>query len=144
MNTKIIFAAFALALSVAAVSTTAHAGGPGSFNSGGNGPDKPGPGNWGGPGGLAPNPGGGGSGGWGGGFGTGFGIVINPGRGYARRDDRISCRTGRRIVGRSGFNRVRVIECRGDTYTYRAKRGSRQFRVSVDAYDGVIVGRSRL
>ncbi len=143
MKTSIIFTALALTLSVAAASSTAQAGGPGGFSANPHG------GGGGGPGGFAPNPpgggGGGGSGGWGSGFGGGFGIVINPGyHGGYRRDDRISCRTGRRIVGRSGFNRVRVIECRGDTYTYQAKRGSRHFRVSVDAYDGVIVGRSRL
>jgi len=74
-----------------------------------------------------------------------LGIHINPG--YHRpayRDDRISCRTGRRIVDRSGYNRVRVIECNGDTYTYAAKRGSKHYRVRVDAFDGVIVGRNRL
>lgn len=152
MTRNIMIAAFAAAM-LAAMAPTAQAGpfgGPGGFAPGGGG-GGPGPGNWGGPGGFAPNPpagpggGGGGSGGWGGGWGGGFGIHINPG--YARPvygDDRISCRTGQRIVDRSGFSRVRVIECRGDTYTYRAKRGSKNYRVSVDAYDGVIVGRSRL
>ncbi len=150
MTRNIMIAAFAAAM-LAAMAPTAQAGpfgGPGGFAPGGGG-GGPGPGNWGGPGGFAPNPpgggGGGGSGGWGGGWGGGFGIHINPG--YARPvygDDRISCRTGQRIVDRSGFSGVRVIECRGDTYTYRAKRGSKHYRVSVDAYDGVIVGRSRL
>jgi hypothetical protein len=75
---------------------------------------------------------------------SGFGIHINPGYHGGYRDERISCRTGRRIVGRSGFRRVRVIECNGGTYTYRAKRGSRHYRISVDAYDGAIVSRRRL
>ncbi len=150
MNNKLIFVAVALALGVAAASSTAQAGGPGGFAPGGGGGGGPGPGNWGGPGGFAPGGngpgGGGGNGGWGGGWGGGFGIVINPGYhgGYARRDDRISCRTGQRIVDRSGFNRVRVVECRGGTYTYKAKRGGNHYRVSVDAFDGAIVGRSRL
>ncbi len=152
MTRNIMIAAFTAAM-LAVMAPAAQAGpfgGPGGFAPGGGGGGGGGVGPGGG-GGFLPPPGGGGgggggAGGWGGGWGGGFGIHINPG--YARPvyggDDRISCRTGQRIVDRSGFNRVRVIECRGDTYTYRAKRGSKHYRVSVDAYDGVIVGRSRL
>jgi hypothetical protein len=146
MSNKIVLTALAIALGLSAAAGAAHAGkGVGGFKPGGGG--GPGPGNWGGPGGFAPGGngpgGGGGSGGWGG-WGGGFGIHINPGYHGGYRDERISCRTGRRIVGRSGFRRVRVIECNGGTYTYRAKRGSRHYRISVDAYDGAIVSRRRL
>jgi hypothetical protein len=87
--------------------------------------------------------GGGNGGGWGGWGGGGFGIVINPGPQRHYDDDRISCRTGKRIVRNSGYRRVRVIECRGNTYTYKGKRGSRVYRLSVDSLDGIIVVRRR-
>ena len=88
--------------------------------------------------------GGGNGGGWGGWGGGGFGIVINPGPQRYYDNDRISCRTGKRIVHQSGYRRVRVIECRGNTYTYKGKRGSRVYRLSVDSLDGIIVSRRRL
>lgn len=51
-------------------------------------------------------------------------------------DDRLSCREARRLVDRR-YNRVRTIECRGRTYTFRAfnNRG-RAFTVTVDARSG--------
>ena len=134
-----------IALSVAILAALAPAApaalaGPGAFAPGGGG------GGGGGPGGFSPGGGGGGGGGgngggWGGG---GFGIVINPGPQRHYDDDRISCRTGKRIVRNSGYRRVRVVECRGNTYTYKGKRGSRVYRLSVDSLDGIIVGRRRL
>ncbi len=43
-----------------------------------------------------------------------------------RRDQRMSCGEARRLVDRSGYNRVRVVECSGRTYTFRAlnRRGN--------------------
>ena len=146
MNNKILTAALSLALltALAPASQAGPFGGSGAFAPGGGG----GGGGGGippGPGGLAPGGGGGGGGGgnWGG-WGGGFGIVINPRPHRYYDEDRISCRTGKRIVRRSGYSRVRTIECRGGTYTYKGKRGSRYYRLSVDSVDGVIVRRRRL
>jgi hypothetical protein len=125
MTKKTMTIALSLAvLAALAPATPAALAGPGFKQGGGGG---------GGPGGFAPGGGGG-----------GFGIVINPGPQRYYDDDRISCRTGKRIVRNSGYRRVRIIECRGNTYTYKGKRGSRVYRLSVDSLDGIIVGRRRL
>ncbi|MEO9876644.1 MAG: hypothetical protein ABJM26_05625 [Anderseniella sp.] len=147
MTKKIMTIALSLAvLAALAPATPSALAGPGFKQGGGGGGGGGGPG--GGPGGFAPGGGGGGGGGngggWGGWGGGGFGIVINPGPRRYYDDDRISCRTGKRIVRKSGYRRVRVIECRGNTYTYKGKRGSRVYRLSVDSLDGIIVGRRRL
>ncbi|MEP4396190.1 MAG: hypothetical protein ABJ365_05855 [Anderseniella sp.] len=147
MTKKIMTIALSLAvLAALAPATPSALAGPGFKQGGGGGGGGGGPG--GGPGGFAPGGGGGGGGGTGGGGGGGggggFGIVINPGPRRYYDDDRISCRTGKRIVRKSGYRRVRVIECRGNTYTYKGKRGSRVYRLSVDSLDGIIVGRRRL
>lgn len=48
--------------------------------------------------------------------------------------DRLTCNQARRLVDRSGFNRVRVVECKGRTYTFRAEnRRGRDVRVYVDS-----------
>ncbi|MGI9515113.1 MAG: hypothetical protein ACR2OL_19620 [Anderseniella sp.] len=145
MTKKIMTIALSAAVLAALVPATPSAlAGPGFKQGGGGGGGgiPPGPGN------FAPGGGGGGGGGngggWGGWGGGGFGIVINPAPQRYYQDDRISCRTGKRIVRKSGYRRVRVIECRGNTYTYKGKRGSRVYRLSVDSFDGVIVGRRRL
>ncbi|WP_162918195.1 hypothetical protein [Taklimakanibacter deserti] len=59
---------------------------------------------------------------------------------YAARPYRISCGEGRAIVARR-FNRVRVIECRGRTYTYSGRRNGETFRVLLNSRSGRIVGR---
>lgn len=53
---------------------------------------------------------------------------------------RIGCGEGRAIVAQR-FNRVRVIECRGRTYTYLGRRHGEAFRIRLDARSGRIVGR---
>lgn len=58
---------------------------------------------------------------------------------YVEFDDGISCREGRRIVDRR-FNRVRVVECNGRTFTYVGRRDGETFRVSVSSRSGRIVG----
>jgi hypothetical protein len=54
--------------------------------------------------------------------------------------NRISCGEGRAIVSER-FNRVRVVECSGGTYTYLGRRSGETFRVLLNARTGRIVGR---
>jgi hypothetical protein len=60
---------------------------------------------------------------------------------YAARSYRISCGEGRAIVAQR-FNRVRVIECRGRTYTYRGRRNGETFQILLNSRSGRIVGRT--
>jgi hypothetical protein len=59
---------------------------------------------------------------------------------YAARPYRISCGEGRTIVAQR-FNRVRVVECRGGTYTYLGRRQGETFRILLNSRTGRIVGR---
>lgn len=54
---------------------------------------------------------------------------------------RISCGEGRGIVSER-FNRVRVIECNGGTYTYLGRRDGDTYRILVNSRTGRIVGRA--
>ena len=54
---------------------------------------------------------------------------------------RYSCGAGRAIVAER-FNRVRVVECNGGTYTYLGRREGDTYRVLVNARTGRIVGRT--
>ncbi|MGE4249866.1 MAG: hypothetical protein AB7F09_10765 [Parvibaculaceae bacterium] len=54
---------------------------------------------------------------------------------------RISCGEGRSIVSER-FNRVRVVECNGGTYTYLGRRQGDTYRVLLNARTGRIVGRT--
>lgn len=54
---------------------------------------------------------------------------------------RISCGEGRDIVSER-FNRVRVVECSGGTYTYLGRRSGDTYRVLVNSRTGRIVGRA--
>lgn len=56
-------------------------------------------------------------------------------------ESRISCGAGRSIVARR-FNRVRVIECKGGTYTYIGRRNGASFKVLVDRRTGRVVGQA--
>lgn len=58
---------------------------------------------------------------------------------YAIRG-RVSCGEGRAIVA-SRFNRVRVIECNGGTYTYMGRRQGDTYRILLNSRTGRIVGR---
>lgn len=58
---------------------------------------------------------------------------------YYDDDYGISCRQGRRIVDRR-YNRVRVIECNGRTFTYVGRRQGDTYRVSVSSRTGRIIG----
>jgi len=54
------------------------------------------------------------------------------------RNDRLSCREARRLVDRR-FDRVRVVECNGRTYTFRAEnRRGRRVTVYVNSRTGDI------
>jgi hypothetical protein len=57
------------------------------------------------------------------------------------RPNRLSCGAGRSIVAKR-FNRVRVLECKGGTYTYLGRRNGATFRVLVDRRTGRVVGRA--
>ena len=53
--------------------------------------------------------------------------------------DRLSCGDARRLVDRSGYDRVRTVECNGRTYTFRAEnRRGRQVTVYVNSRTGAI------
>jgi hypothetical protein len=60
---------------------------------------------------------------------------------YTVRPRRVSCGEGRAIVAER-FNRVRVVECNGGTYTYLGRRQGDTFRILLNARTGRIVGRA--
>lgn len=62
---------------------------------------------------------------------------------YSVRSARISCGEGRDIVAER-FNRVRVVECNGGTYTYLGRREGETFRILLSARTGRIVGRASI
>lgn len=56
-----------------------------------------------------------------------------------RVNDWMSCGQARRLVDRSGYDRVRVIECNGRTYTFSAvNRRGRMVTIYVNARSGAI------
>lgn len=57
------------------------------------------------------------------------------------RPGRVSCGEGRAIVAER-FNRVRVVECNGGTYTYLGRRQGDTYRIMLNARTGRIVGRA--
>jgi len=60
---------------------------------------------------------------------------------YVGPRNRISCGEGRSIVAER-FNRVRVVECNGGTYTYLGRRQGDTYRILLNARSGRIVGRT--
>lgn len=74
----------------------------------------------------------------GGGYGHGFDHYGYHDSGYGwgyypeRRAYRISCGEGRRIVDRSGFNRVRPVDCDLPGYRYSAWKHGKRFMVRVN------------
>jgi hypothetical protein len=60
------------------------------------------------------------------------------------QSNRMSCNQGRIIVGRNGYNRVRVIECNGTTFTYQAQRSGHNYRIIFDSSRGTISSTYRL
>lgn len=59
------------------------------------------------------------------------------------RPGRVSCGEGRAIVAER-FNRVRVVECNGGTYTYLGRREGDTYRIILNARTGRIVGRTMI
>jgi len=57
---------------------------------------------------------------------------------------RMSCGAARNLVDHSGYSRVSTSECRGDVYTFAARRNGKSFLVKVDAFARRIVGTRRI
>jgi hypothetical protein len=57
---------------------------------------------------------------------------------------RITCAEGRAIVDVRGYHSVRMIECRGNTYTYLGRRNGQSFKVAVNATTGRIASIDRI
>lgn len=71
-------------------------------------------------------------------YGYGHGYGDGYGYGYRPHRDVISCNKGRRIVDRSGFNRVRAIDCSLPGYRYTAWKNGRQFVVRVNGRGDIV------
>ena len=65
-------------------------------------------------------------------WGVGPGVVVGVGGG-------IGCREGARIASRRGFNRVRPIDCGGESHRYEGWRGGEPWRIRIDSDSGAIV-----
>jgi hypothetical protein len=57
---------------------------------------------------------------------------------------RMSCGAARNLVDRSGYSRVNASECRGDVYTFTARRNGKSYLVKVDAFARRIIGTRRI
>lgn len=82
--------------------------------------------------------------GWGGGYDGGYGRGYGGyegGYGYRRPypayEGWVSCRDGRRILWRSGYQGIEVQSCRRGFYRYTAWRNGKQFLMAVDAQGDV-------
>ena len=84
----------------------------------------------------------GGYGGYQGGYGGGYGGYQGgyggyPHRPYPAYDGWVSCRDGRRILWRSGYQAIEVQSCRRGFYRYTAWRNGKQYLMAVDAQGDV-------
>ena len=71
--------------------------------------------------------------------GSGIDVNVDLGGGYGNDyNDGISCGEGRSIVRHSGFRKVRALDCSSDVFTYSAKKHNQFFKVFVNT-DGNIV-----
>ena len=57
---------------------------------------------------------------------------------YGLVNPRLSCGEGRAIVRDRGFNRVRILECQGRTFTYLGRRHGDTYRILVNSRTGRI------
>ena len=57
---------------------------------------------------------------------------------YGLVSPRLSCGEGRAIVRDRGFNRVRILECQGRTFTYLGHRRGDTYRILVNSRTGRI------
>lgn len=76
----------------------------------------------------------------------GFGRSHGYGHGYvhARRGKGMSCGRAAGIVDRNGYSAVRINDCRGDVYSFNARKHGKFYRVRVNSHTGRIVGSGRL
>ena len=76
--------------------------------------------------------------GYGGGYGGYEGSYVGSYRpSYPAYDGWVSCRDGRRILWRSGYQAIEVQSCRRGFYRYTAWRNGKQFLMGVDAQGDV-------
>ena len=64
----------------------------------------------------------------------------NGGNGGYAKSHRVSCAKASGIVGRHGYGAVRINDCRGDVYTFNARKNGKFHRVRVNAHNGNIIG----
>ena len=81
-------------------------------------------------------------GGYGGGYGYGYGGYEGGYGGSYHRpppayNGWVSCRDGRRILWRYGYQGIEVQSCRAGFYRYTAWRNGKQYLVAVEAQGGV-------
>ena len=71
-------------------------------------------------------------------FYEGYGWYDYPRYGDFRRRtaNKLTCNQARRLIDRSGYDRVQVRECEGQTYTFRAVRNGKRVTVNVNARTG--------
>lgn len=56
------------------------------------------------------------------------------------RSNRVSCNAARRILrNQYGFRGIRALDCRGATYTFRARRHGDVWRIKVNSRTGQVV-----
>jgi hypothetical protein len=68
----------------------------------------------------------------------GPGFFYVPPRGYR------SCRVVAQELYRRGYHNIRVVDCRGRVYAYRARRDGRSYVVRISSRSGNIVDRQRV
>jgi hypothetical protein len=71
-------------------------------------------------------------------------VVVYTKGGYGSRGGVISCGRAAGIVDRNGFSAVRAKDCRGEVYSFNARKHGKSYRVKVNAYTGRIIGSGRL
>ena len=144
LSLKTLFAAGAIALGLAAALPAPAARADVSVGIGfGVYPAVPAPVGWGGyDGGYGAGYGGSPGGGYGGAYGGGYGGYDG---GYAQRrpypapayDGYVSCRDGRSLLWRYGYQGIEVQSCRPGFYRYTAWRNGKQYLMAVDGQGDV-------
>jgi hypothetical protein len=56
---------------------------------------------------------------------------------------KMSCGRIRNMLEDRGYHRIRARDCQGKHYSFRARKNGHNYFVTVNAYSGAIVGRSR-
>ncbi|HLF21911.1 MAG TPA: hypothetical protein VI582_05370 [Aestuariivirga sp.] len=73
-------------------------------------------------------------------------IFITPGPGYLYAPPRgyRACRAVAHDLYWRGYRNIRVVDCRGRIYAYKARKHGRWYLVQINARTGVIVNRQRI